>query len=159
MARCLVPLPYTPPSRGYPRTPKSNSSRAQGTLHGSRLNANDHTEPSKRLSSKLRTLKTNCELSSTRFRPWLGLPVPTARPNTSTGAGSNMPAFLWKRRRIGVGLLRFTLKTGLGSWIIGATCWLLGRPVKLKRAYAVSTANFGGSSFVRVPCATLRERL
>jgi PAS domain-containing protein len=34
-----------------------------------------------------------------------------------------------------------------------------GRPVKLKRAYVVSTANFGGSSSVPVPCVTIRERL
>ena len=33
MARCLVPLPSTPPNPGYRRTPKLNSSKPQGTLH------------------------------------------------------------------------------------------------------------------------------
>src|SRR6202011_4219473 len=109
----------------------------------------DHTWPSKRLSSKLRTRKIDCEQSLTRFRRWLGLPVPTARPNSSTGAGWITPDSLGTRRRIGAGLLRFTQKTGVGSWIIGGTYWLLGRPVRLKGACDGLTANFAG--FFSVP--------
>src|ERR1700738_4689565 len=69
-----------------------------------------------------------------------------------------MPASLPKRRQIGAGLLRFTQKTWGGSPTIGGTCWLLGRLVRLKRAYAVSTANFAGFSSVPVLCGTDRDK-
>ena len=49
----------------------------------------------------LRTRKIDCEPSLTLFPRWLGLPVPTARPNSSTGAGWIMPAYRRKRHRIG----------------------------------------------------------
>src|ERR1700688_4681827 len=70
-----------------------------------------------------------------------------------------MQVSLRKRHRIGAGLLHFTQKTGIGSWIIGGNYWLLGRPVRVKHAYAVSTANIAASCSVRVRCATIRERL
>src|SRR6266851_3623020 len=111
------------------------------------------------LSSKLRTRRIDYEPSLTRFRRWPGLPVPTARPNSSTGAGWTMPASLRKRHRIGAGLLRFTRKTGVGSRIIGNTYWLLGKPVRSKRVYAVSTENIAGSSSVGVLCGTDRDEL
>ena len=98
----------------------------------------------------LRTRKIDCEPSLTLFPRWLGLPVPTARPNSSTGAGWIMPAYRRKRHRIGAGPLRFTQKTGIGSGIIGGTYWLLGRPVRLKHACAVSTENIAGSSFEEI---------
>src|SRR5712664_4418585 len=110
------------------------------------------------LSSRLRTQNIDCEPSLTPFRRWLGLHVPTARPNSSTGAGWIMPASLGKRRRIGAGLLRFIQRTEAGSPTTGRTYWLLGKPVRLKRDYAVSTANFAGFSFVPVLCGTDREK-
>src|SRR5580704_7783901 len=106
------------------------------------------------LSSKLRTRKIDCGPSLTRLQRWLALPGPTARPNSSTGPGWIMPDSLLKRRRIGAGLLHSIQKTGIRSWIIGVTYWLLGKPVGLKRAYVVSTADFAGFSSVPVLCGT-----
>src|SRR6266705_631042 len=106
--------------------------------------------PQGRVPSRLGRRKT-----LTPFLLWRGPLVPTAPRNSSIGAGWITPASLRERLRIGVGLSRFTQKTGLGSWIIGGTYWLLGRPVKLKHACAGTTGNIDGSCSERSPCATV----
>src|SRR5882672_7182310 len=68
-----------------------------------------------------------------------------------------MPASPRNKRRIGAGLLRFTRKTGTGSWNTGGAFWLRGRPVRLKRVYAVSMENIAGFSSVGVLCGTDRD--
>src|ERR1700676_647462 len=74
---------------------------------------------------------------------WRGPLVPTARLNSSIGAGWITPAFLQKRHRIGAGLRLFPQKTATGSWIFGGTYWILARPVRLKRACAGTTGIMG----------------
>src|SRR6267143_2737729 len=91
----------------------------------------------------------------TRFLRWRGPLVPTAPPNSLIGAGWITQVSLRKRHRIGAGLCRFTQKIGAGSWIIGGTYWLLGRPVRLKHACAGTTGNIDGSCSERSPCATI----
>ena len=62
----------------------------------------------------------------TRFLRWRGPLVPTARLNSSIGAGWITPASLQKRHRIGAGQQLFTQKTATGSWIFGGSYWLAG---------------------------------
>jgi hypothetical protein len=59
----------------------------------------------------------------TRFLRWRGPLVPTARLNSSIGAGWITPASLRKKHRMGAGLRRFTQKTATGSCIFGAVSY------------------------------------
>src|ERR1700687_3801480 len=70
----------------------------------------------------------------TLFLLWRGPLVPTARLNSSIGAGWITPASLLKRLRIGAGLRLFTQKTATGSWIFGGTLSLLAGPGGLEAA-------------------------
>src|SRR5579862_6371383 len=84
----------------------------------------------------------------TRFLRLRGPLVPTARLNSSIGAGWITPASLQKRHRIGAGQQLFTQKTARSSWIFGGAYWLLARPVRLKHAWAGTMESIAGSCSV-----------
>jgi hypothetical protein len=80
---------------------------------------------------------------------WSARPDGSAEFLESALAGLHWPLC---GRACGLGLeRRLTQKTGLGSWIIGGTYWLLGRPVKWKHACAGTTGNIDGSCSERSP--------
>src|SRR5690349_7365923 len=92
----------------------------------------------------------------TPFLLWRGPLVPTARPNSSIGAGWTTPASLQKRHRTGAGLRPFTQKTATGSWIVGGTYWILARPARCQGDCAATMESIGGSYFELSRCATNR---
>src|SRR4029077_10236734 len=91
----------------------------------------------------------------TPFLLWPGPLVPTARLNSSIGAGWTTPASQQKRHRTGAGPRPFTQKTATGSWIVGGAYWILARPVRLKHACAGTMETIVGSCSVWSPYATI----